>query len=89
MDSKRFEEDCARMLTRRKPLVPPSTCDAPSTSRELVVVEHHSDRSASSLKKRSFGKKRKAASSSASPSSKEGPKVELIDTDERAPARKV
>ena len=71
MDSKRFEEARARVLAHRKPLVPPTTFDAPSASRELVamVTEHHSNRSASLSRKKSSGKKRKAASYFTSPSS--------------------
>ena len=91
MDSKIFEEAHACALTHRKPLVPLATFDAPFASLELatVVIEHHSNRSPSSSRKKSSGKKRKDANYFASPSSQEGPKVKLIDTDERTPTRKV
>ena len=67
---------------------PPSSSRAtpPSSSRALVLgaAEPRTDRSASSSKR--SGKKRKRASSS---SAQEGPELELVDTDERTPARKV
>ena len=60
----------------------------PSSSRVLALeaAAPRPDRSASSSKS---GKKRKRASSSASPSAPKSPELELVDTDERTPARKV
>ena len=69
--------------------MPPVTANVPSSSQEqaVVVVDRPLARPSSSSKK-STGKKRKATSTSTSPSSP-GEAMELVDADERAPARKV
>ena len=89
MDAKRFEEARAREIAHRKLLMPLVTSNPPAASciLALEVAEPRSDRSVSSSRR--SGKKRKAASSSTSPIAQEGPEVELIDTDERTPTRKV
>ena len=83
MDVKRFEEVRAHALTRRKPLVPPTITDVPSSSCEqaMIAVYHPSDHSTLSLRKKSTEKKRKVASSSVSPSF-QGETMELVDLDE-------